>query len=110
LTKYYFDIIGPAIANLFTFTLYNTIRYWYLRKKFNMQPFTKATWQTIVLGLFSFACCYFLFNQFTGLLWLTVRSACFLLIYGSGILLLDLSSDIVPVWRSLQRKLGFGTV
>jgi len=110
LTKYYFDIIGPAIANLFTFTLYNTIRYWYLRKKFNMQPFTKATWQTIVLGLFSFACCYFLFNKFTGLLWLTVRSACFLLIYGSGILLLDLSSDVLPVWKSLQRKLGLSTV
>jgi O-antigen/teichoic acid export membrane protein len=40
LTKYYFDVMGPAIANLISFTIYNLIRFWYLQKKFSMQPFT----------------------------------------------------------------------
>ncbi|MEJ7588955.1 MAG: lipopolysaccharide biosynthesis protein [Ferruginibacter sp.] len=107
LTKYYFDVQGPAIANLFTFTVYNSIRYWYLLKKFKMQPFTRETLYTIILGLFSFFCCYFLFDRFQGFIWLVVRSACFLLLYGSGVLLLRLSADIIPVWKTLQKKAGW---
>ncbi|MEO6730922.1 MAG: polysaccharide biosynthesis C-terminal domain-containing protein [Ferruginibacter sp.] len=106
LTKYYFDIVGPAIANLFTFTVYNGIRFWYLQKKFKMQPFTKETAYTILLGLAAFYCCYFLFDHYTGFLWLVIRSSCFIALYGTGVFLLNLSSDLLPVWRSLQKKVG----
>jgi len=106
LTKYYFDVVGPAIANLFTFTVYNAIRYWYLEKKFNMQPFTKKTLYTILLGISAFFCCYFLFNQYQGLMWLVIRSTCFLAIYGTGTILLKLSSDILPIWDTIQKKIG----
>ncbi|MEP7143755.1 MAG: polysaccharide biosynthesis C-terminal domain-containing protein [Ferruginibacter sp.] len=106
LTKYYFDVVGPAIANLFAFTVYNGIRFWYLQKKFNMQPFTKKTLYTIILGLSVFYCCYFLFDKYHGFGWLVARSACFIVLYGSGTLLLKLSSDILPVWVTLQKKLG----
>jgi len=106
LTKYYFDVAGPAIANLFTFTIYNSIRFWYLKKKFNMQPFTKETFYTILLGIAAFYCCYFLFNKYQGLGWLVIRSSCFITIYGAGTLLLKLSSDILPIWQTLQKKTG----
>ncbi|MEO5889553.1 MAG: polysaccharide biosynthesis C-terminal domain-containing protein [Ferruginibacter sp.] len=106
LTKYYFDIKGPAIANLFTFTIYNGIRYWYLQKKFNMQPFTKHTFYTIILGVFAFYCCYFLFDKYQGFIWLVARSLCFIALYGSGILILGLSSDIMPIWKTLQKRAG----
>lgn len=106
LTKYYFDVVGPAIANLFTFTVYNAIRFWYLKKKFNMQPFTKETFYTILLGISAFYCCYFLFDSYQGFSWLVIRSACFILLYGSGTLLLNLSSDILPVWHTIQKKAG----
>jgi O-antigen/teichoic acid export membrane protein len=106
LTKYYFDVVGPAIANLFTFSIYNAIRFLYLKKKFNMQPFTQKTIQTILLGIVSFYCCYFLFNAYTGFWWLTVRSSCFIALYGSGTLILKLSSDILPIWSTIQKKIG----
>jgi O-antigen/teichoic acid export membrane protein len=106
LTKYYFDVKGPAIANLFTFTLYNAIRFWYLKKKFNMQPFTKESLYAILLGVAAFLVCYLLFNRFTGFLWLVARSITFITIYGAGILFLSLSSDILPIWKVLQRKVG----
>jgi O-antigen/teichoic acid export membrane protein len=106
LTKYYFDVVGPAIANLFTFSIYNAIRFLYLKKKFNMQPFTQKTIQTILLGIVSFYCCYFLFNAYTGFWWLTVRSSCFIALYGSGTLILKLSSDILPIWSTIQKKVG----
>ena len=106
LTKYYFGAAGPAIANLFSFTIYNAIRFWYLKKKFNMQPFTWATLYAILLGLFAFYTCYFLFDKYHGFLWLVIRSTCFLAIYVSGTLWLKLSSDIMPVWKSIQKRTG----
>ncbi|MEP7109180.1 MAG: polysaccharide biosynthesis C-terminal domain-containing protein [Ferruginibacter sp.] len=106
LTKYYFDIVGPALANLFTFTLYNGIRFWYLQKRFGMQPFTKESLYTIILGLFAFYCCYFLFDRYQGFGWLVARSSCFIMIYGSGALALKLSTDILPVWKTLLKKTG----
>ncbi len=106
LTKYYFDIMGPAIANLISFTIYNLIRYWYLQKKFNMQPFTLQSLFTIMLGIGSFYSCYFLFNSYHGMIWLVIRSTCFIALYGSGTILLKLSSDILPIWNTFQKRLG----
>jgi hypothetical protein len=31
-------LIGPAVANLIAFSIYNLIRYLFLLRKFNMQP------------------------------------------------------------------------
>ncbi len=106
LTKYYFDVMGPAIANLFSFTIYNLIRFWYLQKKFNMQPFTIKSFYTIVLGIISFYLCFYLFNSYHGFIWLVIRSICFILFYGCGTILLKLSSDIIPVWNSFQKRIG----
>ena len=106
LTKYYFDVMGPAIANLFSFTIYNLIRFWYLKKKFNMQPFTLKSLYTIILGIVSFYVCFYLFDSYHGFIWLVIRSTCFIGLYGCGTILLKLSSDILPVWNSFQKRLG----
>ncbi len=45
LTKYYFGILGPAIANLFSFTVYNAPAVLVPEKEIHLQPFT---WQTII--------------------------------------------------------------
>jgi O-antigen/teichoic acid export membrane protein len=99
-------IIGPAIANLISFTIYNAIRYFFLLKKFKLQPFTKETIYTILLGVASFYITHFLFNNQQGFSWLVVRSLCFIGLYGSGTLLLKLSPDIMPVWQTLLKKIG----
>jgi len=106
LTKYYYGILGPAIANLFAFTLYNAIRYNYLQKKFNLQPFTKQTGYTVILGLVSFLICSFLFNNYSGFTGMFLRSICFLILYVSGTLILKLSVDVLPVWNTALKKLG----
>jgi len=106
LTKYYFDVMGPAIANLFSFTIYNLIRFWYLQKKFKMQPFTLKSLYTIILGIVSFYVCLFLFDSYHGFIWLVIRSTFFIGLYGCGTILLKLSSDIIPVWNSFKKRLG----
>ena len=106
LTKYYFGVMGPAIANLITFTIYNTIRYWFLITKFKLQPFTLKTIYTIIMGVGAFYGCYFLFNQLHGLWGMFSRSIVFLLLFISGAFVLKLSPDLLPVWQVVQKRLG----
>ena len=106
LTKYYYGVMGPAIANLITFTIYNAIRYWFLIKKFNLQPFTVKTIYTIVLGVAAFYGCYFLFNNLHGFAGMLSRSILFLILFIGGTFLLKLSPDVMPVWHTFQKKLG----
>ncbi|HTR30618.1 MAG TPA: polysaccharide biosynthesis C-terminal domain-containing protein [Puia sp.] len=98
-------IIGPAVADLFTFTVYNGIRWIYLYRNFRFQPFTRHTAYTLLLGGVAYLGCEFLFGGRYGLLWLFVRSISFLLIYGGGVLVLNLSEDIGPVWNTIRKRI-----
>lgn len=106
LTKYYYGVTGPAIANLITFTIYNSIRYWFLYKKFNLQPFNLKTIYTILLGAASYYCCSFLFRDMHGFVGMIARSVLFILIFAAGTKLLNLSPDVRPVWQTFQKRLG----
>lgn len=106
LTKYYFGITGPAISNLITFSIYNAIRYWYLIKKYQLQPFTIKTAYTIALGLVGYYGCYLMFDNLHGFPGIIARSIAFTIFFGAGCILLKLSPDLAPVWQTLQKKLG----
>ncbi|MFZ1369879.1 MAG: polysaccharide biosynthesis C-terminal domain-containing protein [Ferruginibacter sp.] len=105
-TKYFFGVMGPAIANLITFTIYNAIRYWFLIKKFNLQPFTVKTVYTLALGIAAYFCCYLLFDQVHGFTGMVTRSIVFLALFITGAFVLKLSPDLVPVWQAFQKRLG----
>jgi O-antigen/teichoic acid export membrane protein len=101
--------IGPAIANLFALSVYNGIRYTFLLKKYNMQPFNSKTFLTIVLGLLAYAICNYLFHDYIGFGWIVLRSSVFAAIYLTGVILLRLSPDVLPVWRTIKTKIPFGS-
>ena len=105
LTKAY-GVTGPAIANLVTFTIYNTIRYWFLIYKFNLQPFTLKTIYTVILAACSFYCCYLLFHNMDGFMGMISRSILFLILFTGGTLLFKLSPDVMPVWQAFKKRLG----
>lgn len=105
-TKYYFGVMGPALANLITFSIYNAIRYLFLLKKFNLQPFDKKTVYTIILAVVTYYCCYFLFDRMDGFFGIVLRSTVFLVIYIAGCFMLKLSPDLIPVWKVFQKKIG----
>lgn len=98
-------VIGPAISNLIAFTVYNFIRYIFLWKKFGMQPFTYRSLWTVLLGIFSFLVCYFLFRNQSGLLWIMIRSVVFVVLYAGGIILLRITPDVELLFLNLMRKL-----
>jgi len=105
-TKHW-GVTGPAIANLIAITIYNGIRYTFLLRKFNMQPFSVKSLYAVLLGVAGYAVSYFLFRNYQGLGWIILRTTVFMLIYGSGVLYLNLSPDIMPVWQTVKKRLGF---
>jgi O-antigen/teichoic acid export membrane protein len=96
--------MGPAIANLIAITVYNSIRYFFLLRKFNMQPFNAKTIYSLLLGAVCYLICYFLFHSYQGIGWLFLRSSVFILLFVTGVLYLDLSPDVLPVWESLRNR------
>jgi O-antigen/teichoic acid export membrane protein len=99
-------ISGPAIADIITFGLYNTIRCIFLYRKFGMQPFTRHSFYTLLLGVAVYFICRILFNDHQGFLWLVLRSMAIIALYGCGVLVLKLSDDIAPIWATVKKRLG----
>jgi O-antigen/teichoic acid export membrane protein len=99
-------VVGPAIATLISYTIYNSIRYFFLLRKFNLQPFSYKTGLTLLLALTGYYLSYHIFNHIHGFAAMAMRSLLFLIIYISGTLLLKLSPDVIPVWNTLKKKLA----
>jgi O-antigen/teichoic acid export membrane protein len=101
-------IIGPAISNLVAFTIYNAIRYYFLLNRFNMQPFTLQSVYTILLGIACYFVAYWLFKNQVGFMWIVLRSAVFMALFGAGVIMLKLTPDLLPVLVTIKKKLGMG--
>lgn len=104
LTKQY-DILGPAIANLISISIYNAIRIIFLWNKFRLFPFTVQSVYTLLLAAGCYAICHFLFRHTEGLAGLVFRSTVFIVLYSAGVLWLKLSPDVKPVLQTISRRL-----
>jgi O-antigen/teichoic acid export membrane protein len=98
-------IVGPAISNLISFTIYNVIRFLFLYRKFGMQPFTVKTVYTLLLATACYFSTYFLFRDYQGIEWILLRSILFCLLFFPGMILLKLSPDVQPVFATIKRRL-----
>ncbi|GAA4324865.1 lipopolysaccharide biosynthesis protein [Flaviaesturariibacter amylovorans] len=99
-------IYGPALSSLLSYIVYNTIRYFFLWRRFRMQPFSAATVHTLLLAGAAYAVCYFAFRNLSGFWGMTARSAAYLVLFASGTLLLRLSPDVLPVWETAKKRMG----
>ena len=97
-------LIGPAVANLISFFIYNLIRYLFLLKRFNMQPFTIKSLLAIIVAAACYGACYFLFNDKTGFEWLAIRSILFVSLFFAGTYWLTLTPDLKIVLQSLKDR------
>lgn len=95
---------GTATANLISGIVYNCLRYFYLLKKFKMQPFTPKTVYALLLGGACFVICYILFDNFQGFGWIVLRSTMFMILFAAGVLFLKLSPDVLPVFETVKKR------
>lgn len=107
LTRQY-DILGPAIANLISITIFNIIRLVFLWKRFRLFPFTMQSLYTVLLAGSSFLVCYYAFRGMHGFGGIVVRSFVFLLLYGGGVIYFKLTPDIEPVLQTVRKRLRRG--
>jgi O-antigen/teichoic acid export membrane protein len=101
-------LVGPAIADLITLSVYNAIRWLFLYRKYRLQPFDRKSVVAILLAISLFVLCDRLFGHVHGLVWMVARSAVFILLYVIGVLAFRLSEDVLPVWKTVKKRLGFG--
>ena len=104
LTKEFYAI-GTALSNLISFTIYNSIRYLFLLKRFKMQPFDLKTLFTLFLTAAVFFICFWLFDNKRGFGWIVLRSSVFAGLFAAGMFLLKLTPDASPVLATAKKRL-----
>ena len=99
-----YGIIGSAFAELAAYSVYNFIRFEFLRRKFNMQPFTLKTVYSLSLGLFAYLICFFVFQSVTGWLGLFLRGFSFSAIMIAGIFYWKLTPDAGQLFNNFKKR------
>lgn len=102
----YLGVVGPAIANLIAYAIYNAIRCIYLWQRFRMQPFGKESLFALALAGGCGLLAYFIMKERTGMLALILRSALFLIPFLLVLIKARLSPDAAPVWKVIQKRIG----
>jgi O-antigen/teichoic acid export membrane protein len=95
---------GVAVADLFTFSVYNFIRWLFLYRKFKFQPFNLKTIYAVAVGAAAYLICHPLFEHFHGFFWMVLRSLTYITLMGAGVLVFRLSEDVLPVWHTLKKR------
>ncbi|MEO9051072.1 MAG: oligosaccharide flippase family protein, partial [Ginsengibacter sp.] len=98
-------IVGAGYSNLISMFIYNVIRITFLKKKFNMHPFSIKTFYAILLAVGCYFICYYAFNSLHGFLAIMFKTIVFTALYGGSIIYFDLSPDVLPVLGTLSDKL-----
>lgn len=101
-----YGLIGPAIANLVSFSIYNAIRYLFLWRKFGMQPFSRKTVEVILLAILLYAVVHYTTGNLEGLAGLFTRTIAFMLLFLAAVYFRNISPDVKPLVHSVRKKLG----
>ena len=99
-------IEGSAYANLISFFVYNSIRFGFLWKRYNLQPFSSKTLLSILLGVTAYFISYYLFREMQGWMGVFLRSTLFTIIFFAGIFTLKLTPDAMQLADVVKKRLG----
>jgi O-antigen/teichoic acid export membrane protein len=101
-----YGMMGAAIANLAAMTIYNSIRFVFLWKKFGLQPFTLRNLAVLLGGAALVLAIFFipaLPNLYADGL---MRSLLFLILFTILVLRFRLSEEVSWLWQKWSRKLA----
>ena len=106
LTKGY-GIVGTAVAQLISISIYNLVRVIFLWKKFRLQPFSWQSVYTVLTGGVCFTLTYLLFKDLHSWTGLFARSIFFIAVFAGAAIYLNLSPDIQPVLQNMKKRMGW---
>lgn len=88
-----FEIIGAAIATLTSLSLFNFLKYFFIKKRFNLSPLSIKFVQIPILGIVLFFIIFFIPKSPFPLLNMAYRSGLFLIVYGILAYFFNLSEE-----------------
>ena len=100
-----YGIIGSAYSDLISLTIYNFIRFEYLRRKFGMQPFNNKTAYTLIITVAAYFIVYFLFRNMSGWTAIISRSLLFSGILVAAVFLFKLTPDAIQLYDIGKKRL-----
>lgn len=92
-----YGINGSAFATFLAISIYNTIKIYFVKKKFNMMPFNVETGKVCILLVVSIVLFYFWEFPFHPLINIALKSILISIVYVMVILKLNISEDISVV-------------
>lgn len=103
LTKKY-GIIGTAFGSLTAIILFNLIRFYFIKRIYNLQPFSRQNAIALLSALMILLVTYML--PLDGI-WISsvIKSIFFLAAFGFVVLRLNLSPDITELWVMIKNRL-----
>jgi len=100
-----YGIIGSSFAELISYGAYNLIRYEFLRRKFNMQPFDLKTIGALLTAILAFYFTHFIFEELNGWTGIIVRTLSFSGIMAFGIFYFQLTPDAMQLYNNFKKRL-----
>jgi O-antigen/teichoic acid export membrane protein len=99
-----YGILGSAIAELIAYSVYNFIRFEFLRRKFQMQPFDKFTLYSFLLAMVAYGISFFIALPLQGWPAILVRIVLFSGIMIIGIFWGKLTPDAHQLWEVAKKR------
>lgn len=93
----YFGLVGLALSNLIALFIFNFLRYVFLWKKFNLQPYTKTHLTALLLFLVSFLLVYILPIMYNIYVDTILRTILFIILFTAVLLKTRVSIDIIQM-------------
>lgn len=102
-----YGLVGAAASTLVSIALFNFLKFWVVRWKMGMQPFTGATVKVLLIAGAAYLAAYFLPETGMALLDLVLRSAVVTGVLSSLVLFFRVSPDLNQLvakgWEMLER-------
>ena len=103
-----YGIIGSAFAELAAYSIYNFIRFEFLRRKFAMQPFTLKTLYSILLAVGAYALCFWGMKDIHGWAGIFLRAGIFSGSMIAGIFYWKLTPDAGQLYATFLKRMKKG--
>lgn len=100
----HYGLPGSAFADIISIVIYNIIRFEYLRRKFNMQPFTYKNILAILLAVSCYYIAFYCCNSLSGFMGIVIRASLFSAIFILGVFAFKLTPDAMQLWNRWVKK------
>ena len=97
------NILGAALATLISFFIYNILKLWYVKHKFNIQPFTIQTFKVLLLIIALCFVFYFWEFSFHPIANIALKGLLVSVFYGGVVYAFNLSKDISALIKKIVK-------